>query len=215
MVVPALVGEFSFGNQRLLGQNQSLVNAKFNIEGNHLRTRLHDATSGNAAVFFVAKKNIENTAASYALPIVIGLSALLSGVRYDANNDHFSEIGAEEKIYDSYQNNRGEVLNKIDDFDKVGWHVNLFDRYASNDALALSKTTKPLIRALLKGGPESIDLRNLDINKVNGMHLAVILRATSSKRDSVPGWREALTLARAALLRDNINANNALIGLKW
>jgi hypothetical protein len=69
------------------------------------------------------------------------------------------------------------------------------------------------MQALLAYGPAAIDLRGLPVDRVNGMHLAVVLRATFSRKAQTPGWDQALVIAQAALQRDNISVASALGGL--
>lgn len=93
------------------------------------------------------------------------------------------------------------------------WRKLVLDRHAPITANALTATVKPLFRALSRLGAGAVDLRDLPIDQVNGIHLAVVLRATLSFKKRTPGWDEALSIARAALRRDNINEADALMGL--
>jgi hypothetical protein len=58
-------------------------------------------------------------------------------------------------------------------------------------------------------GPQEIDLRGLNAHVVNGMHLIAILRSTYSWRAEVPGWHEALAVARQALERRGLSVEDA------
>jgi type I restriction enzyme R subunit len=93
------------------------------------------------------------------------------------------------------------------------WKSLVIDPAAKIDAEALSKTTMPLFKALSAGGPKSIDLTNLPQDRINGVHLAVVLRATFARRHETPGWDDALTQARIALKRDGLSEDDALMGL--
>lgn len=93
------------------------------------------------------------------------------------------------------------------------WSAQLLNPQAGTRGKDLAKTATPVFEALLHLGPASIDLRNLPAEQVNGMHLAVILRATLSRRASTPGWDTALGLARQALVRAGIDPEIALSGL--
>lgn len=93
------------------------------------------------------------------------------------------------------------------------WQKNLFNPELDHNAKDLIKTVKPLMAVLMKHGTQAINLENLMPEKVNGMHLAVILRSTAEKRNEVKGWAEALEVARQALTSQKIDPNEALIGL--
>lgn len=95
----------------------------------------------------------------------------------------------------------------------VQWKASLLDRTAGRRSRDLSKTVEPVMQALLALGPSAIDLRDLPLDRVNGMHLAVVLRATFTQRAQTPGWTQALSIAQAALRRDNINETSVLSGL--
>jgi hypothetical protein len=93
------------------------------------------------------------------------------------------------------------------------WKKLVLDRNAAVNANGLTSTVKPLFQALSRLGPGAIDLRGLPTDKVNGVHLAVVLRATFSMKTRTPGWEEALGIARNALKRDCIDEADALSGL--
>ncbi|MNX82943.1 hypothetical protein D3C86_1146860 [compost metagenome] len=95
----------------------------------------------------------------------------------------------------------------------VPWKKLVLNPSAKIDAASLSETTMPLFQALADGGPQSIDLADLPLERVNGVHLAVVLRATFSRKHEVSGWHEALHKARTALRRDGISEEDALMGL--
>jgi hypothetical protein len=64
---------------------------------------------------------------------------------------------------------------------------------------------------------EVIDFTDLPLDQVNGMQLAVALRATNPRllkdRSKILGWDEALQVAKQALQRDDLNWEHALSGL--
>lgn len=95
----------------------------------------------------------------------------------------------------------------------VKWKSLLLNPSAEINANALSLTVKNLFEAILEYGQMTIDLRGLPIEKVNGVHLAVILRATFSKKNNTPGWDEALLIVKDALKRDGLDEANVLFGL--
>lgn len=92
----------------------------------------------------------------------------------------------------------------------TNWKVLLLDKNAPYKAQDLSVTARLLMQAMLNG--EEINLKGLE--NVSGMHLATILRATYSRKEQIPGWDEALVVARNQLTSSNLNASEALIGLE-
>jgi hypothetical protein len=93
------------------------------------------------------------------------------------------------------------------------WKEYVFDTAASGDVDAISKTIERVFETVVQFGPQSIDLRNLSADQVNGEHLAASLRATFVWRENVPGWQDARAVAAAALQRVGINPADALLGL--
>lgn len=93
------------------------------------------------------------------------------------------------------------------------WKTLVLDRSAGSKAKDLTKTTEPVFEALLKFGPSAIDLRNLPEELINGSHLAVVLRATFTRRAEVPGWRRALQIAKKNLESSGANVKSVLGGL--
>jgi hypothetical protein len=49
--------------------------------------------------------------------------------------------------------------------------------------------------------------------RVNGMHLAMVLRATADELEGTEAWKKALAVARTSLERAGIDPNVALYGL--
>jgi hypothetical protein len=94
------------------------------------------------------------------------------------------------------------------------WKRGVLSPDAAWDADTLDRTVEPLFEALIKLGPGAIDLRGLREEEVNGMHLAVVLRGTFAVRHQTLGWQEALKVADAALRRQGIPPQEALIGLQ-
>ena len=70
-----------------------------------------------------------------------------------------------------------------------------------------------VLEAIAKDGPTAISLTQLDATRVQGEHLATILRVTFKWRAQVPGWNSALSIAEAALRRQGIKPEEALYGL--
>lgn len=95
----------------------------------------------------------------------------------------------------------------------IKWKASVLDRAAGRRSRDLTKTVEPVMQALLSYGPAAIDLRDLPLDRVNGMHLAVVLRLTFTRREQTPGWNQALAIAQTALNRDHISVTAALSGL--
>jgi hypothetical protein len=93
------------------------------------------------------------------------------------------------------------------------WKRFVLDASAAWDADALDSTVEPLFEALIKLGPSAIDLRGLREEQVNGMHLAVVLRATFTVRHQTLGWQDALKVAESALRKQGCSPQEALMGL--
>jgi hypothetical protein len=93
------------------------------------------------------------------------------------------------------------------------WMSLMLDKSAPVNANALTKTVKPLFEALSRYGAGAVDLRGLRAEQVNGVHLAVVLRATFSRKQQTLGWEHALSVARDALRRDGLEDDDALAGL--
>jgi hypothetical protein len=93
------------------------------------------------------------------------------------------------------------------------WKSQVLDSSAGILANDLTKTVKAIFQVMTSIGPAAIDLGDLPSEKVNGVHLAVVLRATMAKKEQTRGWATALETARAALRRDGLDEADALSGL--
>lgn len=93
------------------------------------------------------------------------------------------------------------------------WKAQVLGPNSGVDAKSLTKTVKVVFQAVTQYGGAAIDLRDLPQERVNGMQLAVVLRATMARRELTKGWAEALEVARAALRRDGLDDSDALSGL--
>jgi len=93
------------------------------------------------------------------------------------------------------------------------WKSQVLRSSAGISANDLTKTVKAVFQVLTSFGPAAIDLHNLPLEEVNGVHLAVVLRATMGKKEQTRGWAEALKIAGAALRRDGLDEADALSGL--
>lgn len=79
------------------------------------------------------------------------------------------------------------------------WKRSVRDIDAPTDSAALSKTVEPLFSVMARFGPNAIDLTDFQDDRFNGVHMAVVLRATSSRKSDVPGWDAAFSFAVSAL----------------
>ena len=91
----------------------------------------------------------------------------------------------------------------------------VLDRTAPYDADGLTPTVQALFGQMMCG--TVIDFTDLPLDQVNGMQLAVALRATNplilKDRTKVLGWEEALEVAKLALQRDGLDWKDALWNL--
>lgn len=96
---------------------------------------------------------------------------------------------------------------------EAGWKDRVLNCKLTVDSAELTRTAKSVMAALTKFGDEAIDLSALPADRVNGMHLAVLLRATWTRKESTKGWKTALGIARAALANQGVDPSEALIGM--
>lgn len=95
-----------------------------------------------------------------------------------------------------------------------GWKHFLLDPAAPVDVDAISETVDFIFEAITQFGPGAIDLTRLSAERVNGEHLAAILRVTSSWKSRIPGWAAALMVAKESLVLAGSDPSDALIGLR-
>jgi len=93
------------------------------------------------------------------------------------------------------------------------WKHFVVDVAAPTDVDSISETIERVLETIVRFGPQSIDLADLPDERLNGEHLAAVLRATYVWRDTIPGWQAAVQRANEALVRAGINPFDALIGL--
>jgi hypothetical protein len=96
--------------------------------------------------------------------------------------------------------------------------TNLWQRHVLNPAAppgvdALTETVRSVYNTLAAYGPAGLSLADLTFDTVQGEHLAALLRATFRLRTQISGWRHALFVAEAALRREGVDPNDALVGL--
>jgi hypothetical protein len=92
------------------------------------------------------------------------------------------------------------------------WEKYVIDPHAPTDAKTLQFTADYTLDAVFSKA-ENIDLSFLELNKVNGEHLALVLRCISSWKDFIPSWDYGLELARKTLIQENKDPNDVLFGL--
>ncbi|MBE3025971.1 hypothetical protein [Janthinobacterium sp. GW458P] len=101
---------------------------------------------------------------------------------------------------------------QIDEFTSE-WKKGVLDPDAEVSANALTRTARPVFRAMLELGDWAVDLSGLDPKQVSAIHLAVILRATLRRKEKVKGWSDALRVARESLAQSGVDERKILSGL--
>ena len=89
------------------------------------------------------------------------------------------------------------------------WKTNILDPSLPVTAKGLTPTAQSIIGSLIAQQP--VDLRDLPLDSINVVHLAVVLRVTSSRK--VPGWDEALKKARIVAKQKGYPEEDVLGGL--
>jgi hypothetical protein len=95
--------------------------------------------------------------------------------------------------------------------DNRAWLQRVLDPRLEGNSTELTKTTRAVFGVLAKHGPQVINLDGF--TRVNGMHLAMVLRATADELDNTNSWKKALGLARSALESSGVDPKIALYGL--
>lgn len=85
-------------------------------------------------------------------------------------------------------------------------------RTPTNDE-ALFETFEIVSSLVSESRPSDLDVRGLQADAVNGEHLVALLRASYLERANVPGWDDALTVAREALVLAHLPVEDHLEGL--
>lgn len=93
------------------------------------------------------------------------------------------------------------------------WQKNVLNRTAPDDVDSLTETVDAVMEVIVGVGPYALSLVGLNPSVVHAEHLAAVLRASSSWRDEVPGWDEALHVAKAAAVGSNLDVDDVLFGL--
>jgi hypothetical protein len=133
------------------------------------------------------------------------------GARFDSKS---AGVGAGASPLDSlsYKSARAEIDRRREEFAQQ-WRACVLDSNAELTADALTETARPVFEALLELGDWAVDLSGLSAERVNGVHLAVILRATLRHKSTTKGWEEALNVAREAVIRMGLPERKVLSGL--
>ena len=92
------------------------------------------------------------------------------------------------------------------------WLQRVLDPHISGSAVELTRTTRAVFETLAHHGANAINLADLS-GQVNGMHLAMVLRATADELDGTETWKKALAIARTSLEHVGIDPDIALYGL--
>jgi hypothetical protein len=92
------------------------------------------------------------------------------------------------------------------------WLRRVLDTQLEHTSSELTRTTRAVFEVLARYGPEAINVDCLSAH-VNGVHLAMVLRATADELEGTPAWTKALQYARAALESAGIDPHEALYGL--
>lgn len=77
----------------------------------------------------------------------------------------------------------------------------------------LTKTAESAFAWLLLNGISNLDLSGLIPEEVNAEHLALLLRVTSTFKDSIEGWHDALEVAQIAATLASLDPTDILFGL--
>ncbi len=92
------------------------------------------------------------------------------------------------------------------------WLRRVLDPNISGTSAELTKTTRAVFEVLARYGARAINLAGFG-DRVNGMHLAMVLRATADELEGTEAWENALVVARSSLERAGIDPSIALYGL--
>lgn len=76
----------------------------------------------------------------------------------------------------------------------------------------LTKTAEGTL-GLLLNGVSNVDLSGLVPEDINCEHLALVLRMTSTFKDNIEGWHDALEVAQTAATIASIDPTDVLFGL--
>lgn len=95
----------------------------------------------------------------------------------------------------------------------LGIPPHLLNPQAPADVDSLTSTVKAVLDLVAKEGVSALNLSGLMAHGVHCEHLASVLRATFAWKEEVPGWHEALGVARAACALAGEQAEDVLFGM--
>ncbi|MDF5776545.1 hypothetical protein [Pseudomonas syringae] len=112
-----------------------------------------------------------------------------------------------EKNLKSYlkSNHRSVIYNKL--------KVLISTENICADLDSLTVTAETALEAVMEFGPTIIPANDLYGIQIHGEQLATLLRATYSWRGEIPGWNNALRVARSKLAEQGIDPDDALYGM--
>lgn len=93
------------------------------------------------------------------------------------------------------------------------WSKYVLNPLAETDVDTLTETVEATLDFIEEFGPERLSLQGIPYNFVQPEHLAALLRASSTWRDSVPGWSEALMSAATAVESAGGDPEDVLFGM--
>lgn len=93
------------------------------------------------------------------------------------------------------------------------WSVHVLNPHAAADVDTLTETVEAILDFVFQFGPNSLSLKEIKYNFVQPEHLAAILRSTSTWRNQVDGWNDALEIAIAATKSAGLDPNDVLFGM--
>lgn len=109
------------------------------------------------------------------------------------------------------------MLNQGDNMNLFTGPLNIIDFISKNNQDTsvdnLTKTAESALGWLLLNGISHLDLSGLVPENVNCEHLALILRMTSTFKDSIIGWDDALAVAQTAATLSSLDPTDILFGL--
>ncbi len=93
------------------------------------------------------------------------------------------------------------------------WQRHVFDPQASTHVDALTETVEATLDFIIEFGPEAFALTAVRDEFVQAEHLAALLRASSTWRDQIPGWNDALLAAVLAVNSSGQDPEDVLFGM--
>ncbi|GLS95842.1 hypothetical protein [Piscinibacter gummiphilus] len=93
------------------------------------------------------------------------------------------------------------------------WQRHVLDPHATADVDALTETVEAALEFISEFGPPTLSLEYFRSGSVQCEHLAAVLRASCSWRQEIPGWDEAVEVARVAAEAAGLDPEDVLYGL--